>query len=437
MNTPLFYLRLNAQKHPYYQTLLLLVESLIPFFENQPTQRIILAERDPLQFLAYFSVITSTHHQLFLANPNWKLSEWKQIIDCIQPHQILGNCPQNKLLHLPKKSLDCAEASIMISTGGTSGKIRFTMHSWQTLMTSAQGFIHYFALENVNSFCVLPLYHVGGLMQFVRSLISGGDFIASSFESIKTESDNDFDPISYFISLVPTQLSYFLNQSKLTNWLSQFKTILLGGAPAWPDLLTQARKANLPLALTYGMTETASQIATLKPADFLAGINNCGQILPHAKVKINEIGTITLQASSLCLGYYPDYFQDRENFQTDDLGMVDEQGYLTILGRKNHKIISGGENIFPVEVEAVIRATKLVKDIVILGVPDVYWGEKVIGFYVPTSDEVTDNILKKSLMPKLSKYKQPKLWVKVLKIPRNEQGKVDYLALKNMIGNGL
>jgi O-succinylbenzoic acid--CoA ligase len=114
---------------------------------------------------------------------------------------------------------------------------------------------------------------------------------------------------------------------------------LLGGAPAWQTLLEQARDHQIRLAPTYGMTETASQIATLKPEDFLAGYQNSGQILPHAKIKIvnskgeslreNQVGSVQIKADSLMLGYYHSNFNPENSINsltTDDFGYLDEQG---------------------------------------------------------------------------------------------------------------
>ncbi|MGK7944003.1 MAG: AMP-binding protein, partial [Microcystaceae cyanobacterium] len=272
MKTPLFYLKNYCDQNGFDQDLEQKAIEIYDQFANYPCQRLLLIDSDPHLFLAYFIALASSHHQLFLGNPNWKQSEWEQVLELVNPHQILNySSPINH--KISANFYDRKDALIMIPTGGTSGKIRFVMHSWQTLTASAQGFIDYFNLSQVNSCCVLPLYHVGGLMQFVRSLITGGQFQLISYQDLKTNQYPQFNPQDYFISLVPTQLQYLLNHPQSTLWLSQFKTILLGGAPAWDDLLQQARQANLPLAPTYGMTETASQIATLKPQDFLQGMN--------------------------------------------------------------------------------------------------------------------------------------------------------------------
>jgi O-succinylbenzoic acid--CoA ligase len=217
----------------------------------------------------------------------------------------------------------------------------------------------------------------------------------------------------------------------------------LGGAPAWAELLEQARHYNIPLALTYGMTETASQVVTLKPEAFRRGNNNCGQVLPHAQVSIrsptgeileaNQIGIITIKADSLALGYYPEPFTNPQYFQPDDLGFFDDQGYLNVVGRNSNKIITGGENVFPAEVEAAILATQLVTDVCVTGIPDSQWGQAVIAIYVSRTQAVSTALLETAIEDKLSKYKRPKYWVSIESLPRNSQGKVNYGQLQEIV----
>jgi o-succinylbenzoate---CoA ligase len=281
-------------------------------------------------------------------------------------------------------------------------------------------------VEQVNSCCVLPLYHVSGLMQFLRSLFTNGNLVISNYKDLSH--NNDLSLGNYFLSLVPTQLQKIIANPVL----SDFQTILLGGAPAWPQLLDTARQQHLRLAPTYGMTETASQVVTLKPDDFLQGKTGCGQVLPHAQVRIGEPdGRIEIQARSLALGYYGDRMFDGV-FQTDDLGFFDAEGYLHLVGRDSQKIITGGENVFPVEVESAIWASGLVKDVYVLGMPDEEWGEVITAVYVPGSGITAEMILER-IRPALSRYKLPKRWVAVADLPRNAQGKVSVQAARDML----
>ncbi|MHC5817612.1 MAG: 2-succinylbenzoate--CoA ligase [Nostoc sp.] len=405
--------------------------------------KIILAEREPLRFLASFIAACAANCPVFLCNPDWRTQEWQQVFDLVQPDIILGighgawgMGHGNNNIQYPITN------SIMIPTGGSSGEIKFAIHTWETLIASVKGFTEYFQLKRVNSFCILPLYHVSGLMQFMRSFTSGGKLAIMPFKAVEQGQLLNLKQSDFFISLVPTQLQRLLENPELTEWLSQFNTVLLGGAPAWNELLEKARFHRIRLALTYGMTETASQIATLKPDDFLSSKISSGQILPHAKVTIrnqqgeilnsNQIGNITINAQSLALGYYPKTRENQDIFQVDDLGFLDDQGHLNIVGRSSDKIITGGENIYPAEIESAIQATQMVADICVIGIPDKHWGQALTAIYIPKQSDTSALKIRTLLKEKLSKFKIPKYWIPQQNLPRNSQGKINRQQLQQI-----
>jgi o-succinylbenzoate---CoA ligase len=372
--------------------------------------RVLICDRDPLKFLASFIAACSVPTQIFLCNPDWGDSEWQQVHDLMRPELLWSGILGKKLFQ------EFQAPIIMIPTGGTSGKIRFAMHTWQTLSASVEGFQQYFECDRINSLCVLPLYHVSGLMQFMRSFLSDGTLAICSWKNLPPENFSNF-----FLSLVPTQLQKLM----ATEQVPQCKTILLGGAPAWDSLLERARSLNLPIAPTYGLTETASQIATLKPEEFLQGQTGCGRVLPHAQVKCDR-GQIEIQAKSLMLGYYPNFLES-PIYRPDDIGFFDEQGVLHISGRNSSKIITGGENVFPAEIEAALLATQLVEDVCVIGLPDEVWGQTIVAIYVSDS---TIETLKLALADRMSPFKIPKRWIQIERLPRNAQGKVNYRELE-------
>lgn len=412
-------------------------------------QTVLICESDPTQFLGSLMAAVSAKCSVFLANPNWVEAEWQHVLELVRPNVVWGR--ETSPHRIAESTSDSrfkknptTRPAIAIPTGGTSGNLKFARHSWESLMASVSGFIEYFEIEKVNSCCTLPLYHVSGLMQFLRSLTTGGQLwivppkkleLAYTEEiSIQTE--------PWFISLVPTQLQRLLQNRESSQWLSHFHTVLLGGAPAWQELLDRARNARIRLAPTYGMTETASQIVTLKPDDFLAGNSSCGRVLPHAKIAIERAistdsstaGVIRIQTSSLCMGYlstspqwepFSEIDRPMAELITDDLGFFDDRGYLHIIGRCSDKIITGGENVFPSEIEAAIRASHLVADICVLGVPHPIWGQAVTAVYVVNSPEITSEQIALTLEKKLVKFKRPKYWIPLDTLPRNDRGKLN------------
>ncbi|MBD2667117.1 O-succinylbenzoyl-CoA synthetase [Richelia sinica FACHB-800] len=403
--------------------------------------KIIIAERDPVRFLAAFIAACAAKSSVFICNPDWGIQEWSQVANLLQPNIALGvEIEQIKSENTPFNPP--IPNSIMIPTGGSSGNIKFAIHTWDTLTASVQGFTEYFQIQTVNSFCVLPLYHVSGLMQFMRSFTTGGQLVIAPFKEIEAGHIPQINYQNFYISLVPTQLQRLFGNPQLTQWLSQFQMVMLGGAPAWEELLEKARFHQIRLAPTYGMTETASQIATLKPDDFLTGQFNSGQVLPHAKItirhpngdiaKANQIGNIHIQASSLTLGYYPNCWENQDSFAVDDLGFLDHAGYLHIVGRNSDKIISGGENIYPMEIEAAIRKTNLVVDVCVIGIPNKEWGQAVTALYIPNHADISPQAIKLNLQHQLSKFKVPKYWIPITNLPRNIQGKVNRQKLQQI-----
>ncbi len=400
---------------------------IVEFRRSQP-HFISIATPDPIEFIASLMAGSRLGLPIFLGNPRWGIAEW----DRFAKLTARVNRQQHRQL-------------IMIPTGGSSGKLKFAMHSWETLNASVWGFQKFYEVDAVNCICTLPLYHVSGLMQLWRSLLTDGKLLISDLHQIQRDSNLLIDRIKvsdYFISLVPTQLSKLLDLN--ASWLVQMRTILIGGAPPSLELLTRARVANLPLALTYGMTETGSQVTSLKPAEFLAGNNSCGVALPHAKIKLqaatdivksqleHPIAAVKIKASSLMLGYFPD-LNSSDYFEPDDLGSIDKNGYLTIVGRNSSKIITGGENVFPIEVIEAVMSTGLVVDAWVVGVPDRYWGQAVTMVYVPSSLSVSADKLARAIAGEISSYKVPKYWIPVELIPRNTLGKVLEREIDNII----
>jgi o-succinylbenzoate---CoA ligase len=378
---------------------------------------IVIATKDADEFITDFLAGVSTGTPIFLANPDWGMAERQQL------QKIIANV-----------DYDQHRGQIMIPTGGTTGHLKFAIHTPATLTVAVRGFQRFYQVRSISSYCILPLHHVSGLMQLWRALLTGGRLLLPSSRSILAQS-----PVpDSFISLVPTQLQRILSTN--ARWLQQFRAVLIGGAPVWSDLLDRSRQAQIPLSLSYGMTETAAMVAALQPQDFLADRNASGQALPHVQLQVQESGYLTVIAESVMLGYYGQSqllggeppTNTLGYWRTADLGEVDEQGYLQIWGRADHLIITGGEKVFPAEVEAVIRSTNLVTDVYVLGVPDAEWGERVVAVYV--SDMPVSQI-QSVIQGQLSNFKQPKTWLAMSEIPRNSQEKIDRPQILKMLSD--
>ncbi len=285
------------------------------------------------------------------------------------------------------------EGWLMIPSGGTSGQLKLARHDEQTLGAAARGFAQHFAAAEVCSVGVLPHHHVSGLMAWVRCACSGGRYVPWDWKRLEAgEVPTELPPPAAgrlrSLSLVPTQLQRLLATPAAVEWLRQFDAIFLGGGAAWPALLDAAAAAGLPLSVGYGMTETAAMATGQLPGEFLAGDRTAGRPLPHIHVTVDANGLATLAGSSLFKGYYPE-FDPAGSFATQDLvSVAAADGRVTVHGRRDAVITTGGKKVDPAEVEAALRATGLFSDLAVVGVPDAEWGETVVVCHPAADGEI-------------------------------------------------
>lgn len=310
---------------------------------------------------------------------------------------------------------------ILIPTGGTTGKPKHVIHTWETLSAAAENLKARIG-GPIHSCCILPLHHVSGFMQVVRALVTGGKVIFPDPKHL------DVNPEDLCLSLVPTQLQRFLLQPEIVERLQHFRIIFLGGAAVNSALLSNARGKSLPLAPCYGMTETAAMVTLLEPQDFLAGKGCCGPPLSNVQIEIHD-GCIRIQSSSLYEGYWPEGMQKPDKwFDTQDSGFLDQNGSLHITGRLDHVIITGGEKVDPIEVEAALLKMPDVEEALVVGVEDAEWGQKTLAFVVGKTEDLREKM--GSVLPS---FKKPKAIIQVETLPLDEYGNVDWAIIQSLI----
>jgi len=417
-----------------------LAEKSLP--DTDSPLRVLIGERDPQKFIAAFLMCVERRCSVFLVNPDWSEDWLGQAISLARPHKIFGEfsvdmARLNEREEVLVNDSHATRFAIMAPTGGSSGNLRFAVHTWDTLREAGNRFLKHFDETVYNSCCVLPLYHVSGLMQVMRALLSGGVLEFTSLRDVQSGIAAHFDPGDHYISLVPTQLKRLLENKFSRLWLSRFKTVLLGGAAADPSLMAEARDAKIRLALAYGMTETAALITALKPDAFLSGATGCGQPLPGCSIDIrpeqncgsdlHRVGRIFIHAKSLFKGYYPQADRDLEDtFDTGDTGYFDDRGSLHITGRVDRVINTGGEKVNPERVEKILLTTGLVREAFVFGRADAEWGARVVAAYVPDREDINKDMIGGLIKEKLSACEMPKDWISLKTMPRNALGKIDF-----------
>ena len=211
-------------------------------------------------------------------------------------------------------------------------------------------------------------------------------------------------------------------------WL---RCVLLGGGPAPRPLLERCAARGVPVVQTYGLTETASQVATLAPEDALPKLGSAGKPLFPTELRVDappgEIGEILVRGPTVSPGYVnrPERGAADDWLRTGDLGRLDAEGYLYVVDRRDELIISGGENVYPAEVEAALLAHPAVAEAGVTGLADSTWGQVVYAAVVlrPGAGATAEQ-LRAHCRARLAAYKVPTRLELVATLPRNAAGKL-------------
>jgi O-succinylbenzoic acid--CoA ligase len=333
--------------------------------------------------------------------------------------------------------------AVIIGTSGSTGAPKGVELSADALLHSARA-----SLARVDArpgqrwLCCLPATHIAGIQVLVRSLVSGTEPVLASRADAETVAASG----CAHVSLVPVQLRRLLagqsRQSDLSTPLAGFASVLLGGAAAPQSLLDEARAAGVPVVTTYGMTETCGgcvydgwpldgvQVSIRDDDDGLPGrIWISGPVLfsGYRLGGHGEAGSPPVIGGST--GFVP---PDGVRFRTGDLGRFDASGRLTVRGRADDVINTGGHKVVPGEVAAVLETCPGVRDVAVVGLPDAEWGERVIAVVAPAdrSDPPTLELLRLHVRQRLPRYAAPSRVVIVDDVPVLPSGKHDIARLK-------
>jgi O-succinylbenzoic acid--CoA ligase len=306
---------------------------------------------------------------------------------------------------------DLDAPAILVHTSGTTSApkpIRLTYGNW---LWSALGSAVALGVDpDERWLCTLPLSHVGGLSILLRSAIYGTTAIVHErFETDRVLAALQDPHGPTIVSLVPTTLTRLLDAG-LTR-PPALRWALLGGAPLPPALLQRAAAAGVPAAPTYGLTEACSQVAT------------AGVPLFCTQIDLQPDGEIVVTGPTVS----PDAGGGRAVLHTGDLGAIDDNGLLHIVGRKADTIVTGGENVAPAEVEAVLEAHPGVLEAAVIGRPDDAWGEAIVALVRPRNDAAppTTDDLHAHCTTHLARFKVPKDYILVTDpLPRTASGKL-------------
>ncbi len=311
--------------------------------------------------------------------------------------------------------------AVVIHTSGTSAAPKPVALTYGNLLWSALGSAVALGLDDEERWlCALPLSHVGGLSILVRSAIYGTTaLVHERFETDRVLRALREERVT-LVSLVATTLARLLDAG--LERPPALRCALTGGGPVPAALVRRARQAGVPVSMTYGLTESCSQVTTTPVASLAAGELGAGPPLFCTDVQIASDGEILVSGPTVA----PGSLAGDGRLHTGDLGTLDERGVLAVLGRKADTIISGGENVAPSEVEAVLEAHPDVLEAAVVGLPDERWGEAVTAIVVARAGRALDeDSLRARCAAALASYKVPKrVVVREQALPRTRSGKL-------------
>ena len=323
---------------------------------------------------------------------------------------------------LGEHDLDAPHCRIL--TSGTSGGPRPVGLTYGNHLWSAVGSAFNLGVEPTDRWlCCLPLFHVGGLSIVMRSVIYGtAAVVHDGFDVDRIASSLEGDGVTV-ISVVATQLARLLEAGVD---LLPLRAVLVGGGPVPSEVLEEAIGRGATVVQTYGLTETASQVTTLSPADAERKVGSSGRSLLTTHLRIQD-GEILVQGPTVAPGA-----ADEDGWlHTGDLGRIDEDGFLYVTGRMGEMIVTGGENVLPDEVEAVLLRHPDVAEAAVIGRADPEWQEAVTAVIVLRDDaEAGADDLRSHCASELAGYKVPKVFEFVSELPRTGSGKVMRGALR-------
>ncbi|MFO7845134.1 MAG: AMP-binding protein [Balneolaceae bacterium] len=340
-------------------------------------------------------------------------------------------------------------------TSGSSGRPKLVpLKRRQILFATHASAINFKPDPNRYWLLCLPLNHIGGISIILRSLLYGSAiFRMDRFDEWQIRNFLSENRLFQVASLVPTMLIRLLEDPIFQLHLD-FKALLLGGGPVTEELIETSLERGIPIVSSYGMTETCAQISAnpmLQPRGIYFPKKSVGSVFKPNKAEIrdpetgkvlppNEVGELWLKGPQVIDRYRDDtltrqVFDEDGWFNTGDIGRLNRRNQLFIHTRRTDRIISGGENVDPVEVEAAIKRVNGVSEAAVTGIPDAEWGQKVVALVVPDSStsSLTEAEILTALKRTLSAFKIPKKICFVESLPKTSLGKLRRDELPGMV----
>jgi o-succinylbenzoate---CoA ligase len=343
------------------------------------------------------------------------------------------------------QGLSADEDWAVLFTSGTTGQPKGARLPLRAFLASAAASGKNLGASSEDRWlCNLPLFHVGALAMVIRCAVDGAALVLHrGFDAEETARSLSLDEVTH-ASLVARTLALSLDAGARPGAL---RAVLVGGGPLPVELAARACAAGLPVLQTYGLTEACSQVTTERPAE--ADGTTAGPPLPGVRLRVvtaggapagvGEAGEIHVQGPTLMAGYLGEAEASARALaggwlRTGDVGSLDGRGRLCVLARRLDLILSGGENVYPAEVEAVLASHPGVAEAAVVGRADAAWGEVPVAAVVLRPGVAADGLLEWT-RGRLAAFKVPAEVVTMAALPRTAAEKVDRAALRRALAH--
>ncbi|MFJ7850216.1 o-succinylbenzoate--CoA ligase [Peribacillus sp. NPDC097224] len=343
------------------------------------------------------------------------------------------------------------DTATIMYTSGTTGHPKGVIQSFGNHWWSAVGSVLNLGLREEDSwYCAVPIFHISGLSILMKSVIYGMKVVlVEKFDEHEANRAILNNGVT-MISVVTAMLNRMLHDLGAARYPETFRCALLGGGPAPVHMLEACREKGIPVYQTYGMTETASQIVTLAPENAMTKVGSAGKALFPSQLRIEKDGKIcgpgvpgeiVVSGPNVTKGYLNRLDATEQAISegwlyTGDLGYLDEEGFLYVLDRRSDLIISGGENVYPAEIENVLSTHPAVFEAGVTGIDHETWGRVPLAFVVRHKGmEVSEAELLAHCREGLAAYKIPRNVLFLEELPRNGASKLLRRELKKRWGD--
>ena len=335
----------------------------------------------------------------------------------------------------PDAALAPTATLAIVATSGSTGEPRWIVLSRAAMVASARATAALLgAAPDDRWLLAMPLAHVGGLGVVVRAVVTPAAIVLCPRGDAASIAGALSVHAPTLASLVPAQLAQLLERGVPPGRL---RAVLVGGAAASPALLERARRAGWPVLPTYGLSEAAGQVATARPGEIPDGAA-VGPPLPGVALRFSA-GEICVRSPSLLSGYFPEGappLDESGYLPTGDLGHLDERGHLVVTGRRREILVSGGENVAPLEVERALEACPGVGAAIVFGLADETWGERVCAAVVPAAG-FDRAALARHCRAHLAPHARPRALAVVPALPLTPGGKLDRRGVAALLFDSL